>query len=315
MEERLRLTIDRMERVSQGMHEARMDCESLRRANVKLQEDVEALRGEIDLRRSQALRSEAALRQQEAWRNEMEAELASLRQQTRFNERLAKDHEELLKTVLIRSDLESGVYLERLSSSIQRSVVGSLAGMKIQPDAASLLESVPSSIDKESQDSRFQLQLESQIHSKVELAMHTLQAKLEESVLAKALFELRNEIRDVKADCSNRIARIAATLGVVEGETSPGMLSNMSTHSVRILEKSLASLEYKVDTFESNIRSAKTQSDLQEKSFRAELATMQGRVDDCIAFAETQLSLAKDRASNLENLVKFILMSILLEHL
>ena len=317
LEQKLNRATAQMEKLSIDLNESRQELQASKRSQGKLQEELDALRGEVELRRTQSLRTETSLRQQEAWRNEVEADVAALRQQLRFNERLTKDHEELLRAAVMRSDLDSGVYLDRLSASIQRGVLNSLAGLKTQRDLSSAMtDNLPTTSaledHKEGLDDKVQSYLDAQLQRSVELAVQFLRSQLEESILNRALFELRNELRDVKTECSNRISSLAVAAGVVESGQSAGSLAGMNINSVRILEKSLASLELKVDTFESNIRSARNQSELQEKSVRAELTALQGRVDDCLAFSESQLTLAKERASNLENLVCIVVLLYLL---
>ena len=78
---------------------------------------MEILRRESEVRRSATVKTESALRQSESWRVELEGEVALLRQSLRSVERLGRDHDEFIKTAVVRADLDAGVYFDRLKGT------------------------------------------------------------------------------------------------------------------------------------------------------------------------------------------------------
>ena len=305
LEQTLSLFQLKVDQQSNELKENKKSYDFLHSLFIKQSEEIDFLKREVDVRRSTSLKAENAVRQHENWQGGIESELSNLKQSFRSFDRRGKDHEELLQTVLLRSDLDSGVYFDRVVKSVSSTVMSQLSswrnnvekGLSNTSTIPALTSGQPTPPDSNSglDESKLNAYIDAQILKALGLKLHTLHNELEEQIFNKTLFEVRNDLKRTHTEVLERFQQNAT-----ENENT----SYSSSSPLRLLEQSVQELELKVTDIVFNLQTLQSHCETHQRNIQLEVSALSSQVEHLFESNETILTSARERASGLEALVR-----------
>ena len=283
---------------------------------------IDALKQEVDLRRSTISKWDMWAKATESWRDDIDNQILGLTKQIKVCERRDNDQLEGLSERATKSDLEAlrdrmnmftqqaisasmAAWHDRMESSVQN-VERQVAALWVANDAVRNSGANIISSDENANNKANSILMPSELLVKgaVASAVRELENDLEDKIESRITASMRNEVSDsqklLKGEITVFVKKIASDLGLIADEGDSVSPAMKMTAARKTTEKDIETLSQKLDDLNCAIISLQETSETDEKNMRLELRSMERKVEESITIASSTLASVNSRCAVVE---------------
>ena len=283
---------------------------------------IDALKQEVDLRRSTISKWDLWAKSTESWREDIDNQIMGLSKQLKACERRDNDQLEILSERATKNDLETlrdrmnmftqqaisasmAAWHDRMESSVQN-VEKQVAALWVVNDAVrnsstNLVSSDESGISKAN---NILMPSELLVKGAVASAIRQLENDLEEKIESRVVSTMKNELSDsqkvIKGELTGFVSKVASDLGLIAGEDESVSPAMKIIAARKEMEKEIENMSNKIDDLSCAIISLQENGDSTDKNMRVELRSMERKVEESISIASSTLASVNSRCAVVE---------------
>jgi len=278
---------------------------------------IDALKQEVDLRRSTISKWDMWAKATESWRDDIDNQILGLTKQIKICERRDNDQLEGLSERATKSDLEAlrdrmnmftqqaisasmAAWHDRMESSVQN-VERQVAALWVANDA---VRNSGTNLSSDENANSILMPSELLVKGAVASAVRELENNLEDKIESRITASMRNEVSDsqklLKGEITVFVKKIASDLGLIADEGDSVSPAMKMTAARKTTEKDIETLSQKLDDLSCAIISLQETSETDEKNMRLELRSMERKVEESITIASSTLASVNSRCAVVE---------------
>lgn len=283
---------------------------------------IDALKQEVDLRRSTISKWDIWAKSTESWREDIDNHIMGLSKQLKACERRNNDQLEGLSERATKNDLE--LFRDRMNMFTQQAISASMAAwhdrmelsvqnvekqiaaLWVTNDAVRNSGTNLASSDESGTSKANNILMPSELLVKgaVASAIRQLENDLEEKIESRVVSTMKNQLSDsqkvIKGEMTEFVSKVASDLGLIAGEDESVSPAMKIIAARKVMEKEIENMSSKIDDLSCAIISLQESGDSNEKNIRVEIRSMERKVEESIAIASSTLSSVNARCAIVE---------------